>query len=193
MAYFIDMDGVLAKYVHEDYVSRDGGTPPWLVPDTHYFAKRMPDERMVAVLNALCKRYWDLFVISRMTNNLKLAHEHCEDKKAWLSIHAPELPTDRFRPCFWPKSTLAQHLLEQKLTPDDVLIDDFNDNLVEWQKAGGTAIKYCNGSNAPSTFNGPHIPEDASADDIIEMLHMLKTTLTWEKYPDKYCSPRIYH
>ena len=51
------------------------------------------------------------------------------------------------------KVKTAQHWLGRNLQANDILIDDFNPNLEEWENAGATAIKFLNGNNSPDTWH----------------------------------------
>jgi hypothetical protein len=41
-----------------------------------------------------------------------------------------------------------------ELSKKDILVDDYNPNLLAWEVAGGTAVKYLNGINSPDSWYG---------------------------------------
>jgi hypothetical protein len=181
---YIDMDGVIAQYDRSAYT---GPNPRWLDPDAHYFAHVKPDDKMVDVVVKLTNMLAD-----RSRNNIHITSCHFlsslakqgsimtvqyKDKCEWLDncvgIHMSSL--------LIPSLTGKRHTVESrydgKLSAKDVLIDDFNQNLLEWQKAGGTAIKYLNGQNDKDSFDGVVIDETMTSDDIIDMLRLIDKAL----------------
>lgn len=87
------------------------------------------------------------------------------DKNRWCDVHVPKISRDRrlYVPCGVSKAEFIREMLKRPLTEDDILVDDFSKNLIEWEKAGGKAIKWLNGMNGTGgTFTGTrvrHIPE----------------------------------
>lgn len=65
-----------------------------------------------------------------------------------------------------PKYIKAQEILGRKLNKTDILISDYNNDLIPWENAGGTGIKYLNGQNSADSFNGAKITLDMTPTQI---------------------------
>lgn len=65
----------------------------------------------------------------------------------------------------------------RELNKDLILIDDFNGNLLEWEKAGGVAIKYINGVNSESSWNGLKVRSDSVVEDVVAIMDILGIVL----------------
>lgn len=184
MNYWIDMDGVLATYHRKDYKCAD---PKFLMPGGHYFATLEPVEKMCEVITNLdlqCKAPGSRDRVIILTGicyiDDELYEEHVTDKKEWLQKHCPTIDINtQFVPAIGPKSRSAMLFKRHRLTVRDILIDDFNPNLVEWEAHGGTAIKYLNGVNNSKTFSGYKLPRRFTADECLENINAIsKATRT---------------
>lgn len=162
-----DMDGVLAIYEPESYT---GDHPRYLIPNEHYFATCLPDERIIKVLQHLTNIYHvKLNVISNVHPTMK--QEHSIDKRNWLRTHMSFLDTGmHYYPVLVPKYEYVETKLHRSLRPTDILISDFNRDLEPWLAHGGTAIKYINQINNPDSFKGPCISTDLSVKRITNYL-----------------------
>ena len=182
--YFFDMDGVLAKYIMQDYL---GDNPLYMKKNYHYFKKLEPDSKMINVLksiNSYCNKEQKgkVFIITSVTNIGDMFLEHTMDKISWLNQYAPFIDTKtQFIAAISAKQEIAKSICRpsQNLSYNDILIDDFNHNLNNWQNAGGQAVKYLNGINSPNTenseitFSGLNLTENMSSRDIITTLKLL--------------------
>lgn len=187
MNYYIDQDGVLAVYVREHY---QGYNPIWDKPGTHYFRHREPHETMVDVLNTLYDRKKNpknsklnidrLFILSSVCTHGSLFNEHLADKKRWIVDYCPAMKDDIdkiFKPSFINKVTMATTLKGSSLDLHDVLIDDYQQNLDLWTKAGGLAIKYINGINSHESHSGLYITSNMTHSEIITYLENVSVAL----------------
>ena len=141
---FIDMDGVIAEHVRDDYV---GENPKFLQP--HYFSTCEPNPTIVAFVHLLQEFDIPYLFLSRVAPPLNY-RESTIDKHQWLSKFVPGSNA-----IFTQSSKVdtAQQWLGRNLQTDDVLIDDFNPNLEEWETVGATAVKFLNGNNSPDTWH----------------------------------------
>lgn len=182
MNYWFDMDGVLVKYDRSGYI---GEQPMYLRKGVHYFRDLQPDKKAMTVLKALSeKSEHKIYILTTVTNIGALYKEHVLDKIDWLHRHCPFINTEtQFVPAISSKRDVIESLRKpnaKMITRDDILIDDFNKNLNEWTIAGGLAVKYLNGLNSPNkgnpvyTYAGLNLTEDMTADEIIDVLTMLK-------------------
>lgn len=153
--YYIDMDGVLVKYDRNAY---KGDNPRFLRPNEHYYRDLEPDRKMLAFVDELihsCRYTGDeVFILTSLPLSGSLFNEQFHDKIVWLSRWVPAIDIDHIIISVTNKRDAAEYINDCKLTANDILIDDYNKNLVEWNNANGTAIKYCNGINNPESFNG---------------------------------------
>lgn len=188
MNYYIDMDGVLVKYEKAAYT---GDNPQYKRPGYHYFRSLKPDPRMLAVMNALLEKCRNeveegekyennVFILTTVNNLGSIALEQINDKIEWLKEHVPSFDTkNNFIASITDKRNLAEAIKFDKshisvngkiLSIDDILIDDYNPNLTQWQEAGGTAIKYNNGINDPNSFSGLNLDINMTSEQIVELL-----------------------
>lgn len=174
MNIFVDMDGTLVTYNRHDMM-----TERFNIPNLHYFRDLPPDTRMVAAARYLVRtKKYPLSILTTIMADKRMHKEHIKDKSAWAKDHLPELDLKTgFIPVSIPKPEAIQKRYNRKLTPLDILIDDYNYNLVAWEKAGGTAIKYGNGINDTTSFDGLSIKETDSVSDILLFLDKLEEIL----------------
>lgn len=139
---FVDMDGVVANWrassSYEELFERD------------YFFNLAPESTLIYVL----KRIYDekdgkdiqMFILSKYPEESRFARN---DKERWLDKYMPWLPVDRriFVPDEQSKSKTVISRWNSPLTTDFVLLDDYSENLREWEAAGGKGIKFANGIN----------------------------------------------
>ena len=189
ITFWIDMDGVLAKYHRKDYKCAD---PKFLHYGEHYFRTLEPIQKMVDAvkeLDAECKNTSKINDVSTRvatnTNNISnltgihyvnnfLLEEHIQDKLAWLHEYLPCLDTDtQFAPTTDNKPVQAMLFKGKALTANDILIDDFNKNLFDWEAYSGTPIKFLNGTNNSKTFSGEKLPRKFTSNECLEYLKAL--------------------
>ena len=153
---FWDLDGVIFKYNAKDYFGVD---PAYEKPG--YFRYRDGDARA-------CLIFTDMFHnenISALNILSRGATRLSKDKQDAIVIDKTECVKERFP---WldashifvthdSKVESAEWILKRKLCETDILIDDYNENLIMWRNAGGTAIKYINGINSADSYSGPKI------------------------------------
>jgi hypothetical protein len=166
---FGDLDGVLAIYTREDYI------PPttWDKNGSHYFRHRPPDEHAIEAMRRLASRPdVRLWVLSTLAWNPSTNGEHTIDKMEWTREHLPEAEM-RIIVSEKPKHEVARKALERNLTATDVLVDDYNENLVCWRKAGGTAVKYLNGLNSRDSWPYAAIHAEHAAEGLAAIIDAL--------------------
>ena len=152
---FVDMDGCLCKYEPEAYQARPDHLPKYLTMD--YYETVEPDLPLIRFVNQMGADprvviwvltrvpYESSIITSDILNNM------IECKREWLISHGVSVPLDHILITDRPKHEFAIELLGRKLTKDDMLIDDFNENLKAWYAAGGSAYKYINEFNSVET------------------------------------------
>lgn len=172
--YYFDMDGVLVPYEREAY---EGDHPLFIQPQQHYFRWLSTDKLMVAFANYLLEKGKKVYVITSVKPDSVIFNEHLHDKYHWLDVNMPLLDRDNVFFCVTTKSDCASYIQSRKLSRRDVLVDDFNRNLVEWEKSGGTAIKYLNGLNSPESFSGYTVDHTLSFDALCESFITLQNKL----------------
>lgn len=126
---YFDMDGVLAKWNADaslEEVATDG-----------YFLTCTPMQEMVEAVKLLIQHGYSIHILS----SVFMDNHSVRDKKEWLKKHLPSLTEDHMH--FSPYGHAKSDILED-LSPEDVLIDDFTNNLFDWP---AKAIKVYNGIN----------------------------------------------
>lgn len=161
---FIDLDGVLATYISEDFKTRPFAHE---IPNRPYFKTLPPIPSMVAAVSFLL-RFTDAefaylsTVGSENWNNLPddiyrirnsvLSLVHAKEKAAWLQHYGlvdeehPLLVVTKHTGETKPERAM-RFLKQDYLRPTDVLVDDFKKNLNLWAAKGGTPIKFLNNVN----------------------------------------------
>lgn len=177
------MDGVICGYTAEDFRDK---VETWKQPG--YFQTLDPDQELVKLFRALFhiknRRTKSSFVdrINVLTTILPEkpynSYQHT-DKIKWMDRyvfhklnHKARYYT-KFTTHGLPKPKIAEKILGRKLTKKDILIDDYNPNLIEFQKAGGTAVKYLNGLNSAKSWDGPVLRKGTSTKEKIDYLFNL--------------------
>lgn len=170
--FFFDADGVLFLYEREAYVGED---PIWLRKNQHYFRNLTPDKKMLEVVDMLSAkaRYTDdeIYILTSLSNNGIIFNEHFHDKIVSFHKWFPYIDIDHILISTGPKRDVVEYVTNNPITENDILIDDFNRNLVEWRNSGGISIKYCNGINDPASFDGKKLlSQTQSPDDMLRYL-----------------------
>lgn len=184
---YIDLDGVIFKYERSAY---QGNNPIFNQLGKHYFRNLKSDEVMTNVIQSLLfakddRRIENIYFLSSMSPNHAMYLEMYKDKlEALNDLFKPVFNLNTFIACYENKAEIIKFIKsEDKLELNDILIDDFNQNLTEWQNAGGTAIKYINGINSEDSWNGYKIAPDVNqslerqAEDIINFLYLFQSNL----------------
>lgn len=134
----VDMDGTLAKFHNEvNYLER--------MYEKGFFLELNPFENMVAGIRLFIHEHpeVDVFVASA-----KIVGEppYCElEKNEWLDRYLPEI--DRSHRIFTDIGKSKAEYLEGGVTPNDYLLDDYNQGLNLFMASGGQGIKCHNNIN----------------------------------------------
>lgn len=184
-----DMDGVLVPY---DETAYTGPNPLFEQLHEHYFYKQPADMRAMACAQYAALEPWSNVYICSQTSRMissDIGREQYIDKRRWCENHV--------YPYFEPNGVIVSHSrkeisakveLGRELTPYDVLIDDFNENLIHWENAGGSAIKWLNGQNDAASWHGVSIdPEHMSIDTVLTLI--LRQA---HRHPEKYQNSDLY-
>lgn len=180
MNIFMDMDGVIAVYERDAYTCRAKIDPT--NADGHYFGTCAVDARAAEIARTLTSRGADpKFITGVCGASAHLALAQRDDKSAWLIEHGFGKHKNPLIACVRTTDTQSKadwltRVLGYPLDRNDVLIDDYNNELHAWARAGGVAIKYCNGySNSPDTWRGLKIMPDDTASDVIELIALISS------------------
>lgn len=155
---YIDLDGTAAEW-------RAAASPADL-KKKGYFATLAPTE-IAAFANSLAENAaCEAFILSAYMPDTYAFDE----KHDWSDQHIPNINRDHrlLVPCGVNKAAFVMEALRHPLTKDDVLIDDYSINLIEWEAAGGTAIKWLNGINGNNnTFKGTRVQDIDTLHEIL--------------------------
>ena len=132
---FFDMDGVLAEYRQvpvEEYLRKG------------YFAELAPRAEALQALADLAQdpRY-EVHTLSAVFAENPYAED---EKREWLQRHLPEQALRNLTSLFCFCGESKADAVPGGVRPTDILIDDHNANLLDWQRQG-VAIKMLNGIN----------------------------------------------
>lgn len=142
MRIFIDMDGTLAEWKAESKFSE--------LFKKGYFTRLKPVEGVISLARALIAEGCDVYILTKYLTESKYASK---EKNKWLDLYLNELP--EAKRIFVPYCEEKVAFIPDGIKETDVLLDDHNENLVEWRNAGGFAIKILNGvNNTHGSWNG---------------------------------------
>ena len=162
-----DEDGVIAIYEHHAYRTVIGNDTLFMTPGVHYFKTLKPDTKIITAYELLNKKVPFHILTNVLTNPETLASEHISDKIEWTHEHVPFIDMNtQFSAIQIPKYKFAQRLLGRPLCKKDILVSDFNNDLIPWENAGGCGVKYLNGLNSEESFSGYKIYPDWTPEDI---------------------------
>lgn len=167
-----DEDGVIAIYEPHAYKTDLHGNSIFTTPNVHYFMQLEKDTRIIDVYHALQTTHnLPVRVLTNLTDLHPLYEEHSTDKHTWTKQAMPFLNMQQqFFSIHVPKYQFAQEKLQRPLCKTDILVSDYNRDLIPWQHAGGTGVKYLNGINSDDSFQGAHIQQNWSIEQIIEYI-----------------------
>ena len=138
---YVDMDGTIARF--HDVVK-------WLerMYERGFFLELHPFYSVVEAIRTLIKEgVVEVYVLSSCIT------EYSKTEKAeWLKKYLPEIKEENY--IFVNVGDNKAKCIGHPLTKYDVLLDDYNLNLEEWQEAGGKSIKLVNNINDKGLF-GP--------------------------------------
>lgn len=141
---FFDLDGTVAEW-------RVAATFEDLLKPGYFYTLNPTEIALFA--NQMKKVVKNCYVLSAYmpeTNALK-------EKQMWCEKYLPEFDAmhQLYVPCGIDKARFVMEALKRPLTKEDILIDDYSINLIEWENANGFGIKWLNGINGNNnTFNG---------------------------------------
>lgn len=137
---FLDMDGTVAM-IYED---REGFMEKLF--EDGFFRNLKPYKNMVEAIKLLVASGVEVTILSAYPRI-----EAVREKKEWVAEYLGNLP-EIFLPEGENKGEYLENKLGEPLTKNDFLVDDYSKNLIEWENAGGTGIKFVNEINAIGTY-----------------------------------------
>ncbi len=131
---FIDMDGTLTKF--------NTSATPDMLTQPGYFAALEPQQSMIDAVKELIKNpNLEVYVLSAALDTPTAVNE----KNEWLNQHLPEI--DKAHRLFPRNGTDKTLAVPRGVRQNDILLDDYSQNLHDWRRAGGVGIKVLNGIN----------------------------------------------
>lgn len=144
---YVDMDGTLAKfYEREDCLEK--------MFEPGFWNSLKPYWNMLnAILFAMAdSANFEVHIISKAP--LETFGEAKKEKNQWLRRYTMNLIPDEnihIMGAGESKTDIAKKFCDGKLSEKDILIDDYNANLREWQAEGGLSVKFVNEINDHGT------------------------------------------
>lgn len=135
---YIDMDGTLCRFhdAEHQYIEQ-----MW---EEGFYLNLQPFEKFLEAVSLCIDRNPDteFFILSAV---LETEPPFVEDEKCeWLHRFLPQIKDEQM--IFVPAGTDKSAFIGE-IDKGCFLIDDYNKNLIQWQKSGGTAIKFINNIN----------------------------------------------
>ena len=129
---FFDMDGVLAEYEQTELEN---------LYKKNYFKNLKPIEESIEALKKLAENpEYEVYTLSAYLGDSAYA---LEEKKDWIRKY---LGGTDIKSIFLPCGEAKSSVVPGGIRGSDILIDDYNVNLREWEKYA-VAIKFLNGIN----------------------------------------------
>ena len=126
---FLDLDGTLAKFNVRNALNR-------FQTEKGFFAN-LKAYKGIENINELAKE-GNVYIISASPNE-----QTDKDKATWIDLFLPNLPKSNICFCRLGKNKAKE--IEKNLNiiinKECVLLDDYTQNLVEWESVGGVGIK----------------------------------------------------
>ena len=157
---FFDMDGVIADWDNE--ASFEDTFRP------RYFLDRTVAWKVRELVNLLIEKGYPVAFLSAVY----MEGTARDDKDTWLNrLGFKDVP--KF---FVPYGDTKAHYVQA--SPKNILIDDFTKNLIEWEEAGFTGIKYYNQFNGTRhQWNGYSISHKMSVDKMATIVMAVADSL----------------
>ena len=131
---FFDMDGVLAEYKYVPYEE---------MLQKGYFAELAPQEAAIEAIKELAKDpQLEVYTLSAVIKENPYA---LLEKKTWLKEQLGDAVWN-VRSIFPFCGTSKRDAVPGGIRPTDILIDDYNANLLDWENSA-VPIKFLNGIN----------------------------------------------
>ena len=166
---FIDMDGTLARFHDEvQYLER--------MFEEGFFLNLKPFENAASAANALAHPQNSDFEVYILSAAVDGEPPYCQkEKNAWIDKYCPNI--DREHRIFTKVGHPKAEYIPGGISSTDILWDDYNKNLEEWQGAGGVAVKCHNNINhkglVGSLWKGDIIRNDIDPAALCEYFHTL--------------------
>lgn len=151
--FFIDMDGVLAKWRQAASLSEVG--------QRGYFLNLEVELTLVEVVLELVRQGYSVSILSHV-----FGESAASEKTSWLNKCGLGHIHRTFVPYGEPKSDYVDNH-----SAKNILLDDYTKNLVKWEEEGNIGVKLYNGVNGNNgTWKGHSISLEMSFEDIIATL-----------------------
>ena len=154
---FVDMDGTLTVFTPQDSIE------PLYEKD--YFLNLPPHENVVEAIKHIVANQPDIdvYVLSSYLTDSEYA---LTEKQAWVEKYLPEI--DETHRIFVPNGSNKKEWIGGQ-RPDDILIDDYTENLLKWHP--GKGIKLINAINhTRETWQGDRIRYDREPIDLADSI-----------------------
>lgn len=168
---FLDMDGTLARFHDVDKTFIEA---MW---QQGFYVGLQPFENMIEAVKVFMKEHPDVevYVLSAVLDTEPPFV--IDEKNAWLDQYLPEIPKER-RIFTRAGHNKAEYIGE--IGSGDFLLDDYNKNLHEFEKAGAHSIKFRNdvnhqgkgayGGEKGPLWAGPMVAYNSEPQDIAKQL-----------------------
>jgi hypothetical protein len=152
---FVDLDGTAAEW-------RMAASNEELY-ESGYFASLAPNiEVCNAVKRLATTPNVEVYIISAVNNSIYTIR----DKNIWVDTHL-----SKYIPRIYvPYGERKSRYVPGGIRKNDVLLDDYTKNLIEWRDSGGTALKVLNGiNNTNGTWTGAKCRYDSANNILTEI------------------------
>lgn len=133
---FVDIDGTIAEW-------KTGSSLCDLYKKGFFYDVKPNKELISFIQSYLNNEKIEIYILTAV-----ISKQAIEEKNRWLNDHMPIAQENRiFVPNGQNKAEFVENIFKEKLNKSYILLDDHTPNLIQWEEAGGTAIKALNGIN----------------------------------------------
>lgn len=152
--FFIDMDGVLAKWRQAASLSEVG--------QEGYFLNLEVELTLVEVVLELVRQGYSVSILSHV-----FGESAASEKTSWLK----RCGLGHIHRTFVPYGEPKTNYIDSNDNHKNILLDDYTKNLVKWEEEGNVGVKLYNGVNGNNgTWKGHSVSLEMSFEDIIATL-----------------------
>lgn len=151
---YLDVHGTLFEYDYNLYNRKD---VIWFSDGVHPFKDDKPLGYMPVIVRELVERGIPIATLCRINKGSEIAQEEQRaDVLSNLDKFYSCIPKERRYFCTGSKSEFLK-TLKPDMKSNDILLEDYQPNCIDWEQAGGSTVKVLNGVNSLKTWIGFYI------------------------------------
>ncbi len=172
-------------------VDEDGAVQIEKMYERDFFEELEPFQNMVEMVKKIdegCRNHFEVFVLSAV--DCSEGRGFVEQKNAWIDKYLPHIDKEHR---MYPEIGMSKvAVIPGGVKATDILIDDYNKNLREWEEVGGKAVKCINnvnhqgigrfGGDKGLLWDGDVLSYDEEPDVLVEVIRTMAECYEDDKY-----------